>query len=238
MKKAIIIGATSGIGKELALMLAKENYIVGITGRRQGLLNELQQQHPSNFVVSNFDIAHTSSIPERMENLTKQLGGLDLLILCSGYGDINTKLLSDIESDTIDTNICGFTAIACWTYNYFQSQGKGHFAAITSIAGLRGGSFAPAYNASKAYQINYMEALRQKSNKGFKEIIITDIRPGFVNTAMAKGDGKFWMASAQKAAGQIIDAIHHQKKVVYVSKRWELIAVLLKVMPRWLYEKL
>ena len=238
MKRAIIIGATSGIGKELALLLIKKNYLVGITGRRKELLDKLHQQSLGNFIVSNFDISQTSSIGGELNSLVEQLGGLDLLILCSGYGDLNPKLNTDIELETVNTNVNGFTTIACWAHNYFITQDYGHFAAISSIAGLRGGRLAPAYNASKAFQINYLEALRQNLNKKFKKIYITDIRPGFVETAMAKGDKKFWVATPQKAAQQILSAIHKKKKVVYVTKRWELIAILLKIIPRSIYEKL
>ena len=238
MKRAIIIGATSGIGKELALLLIKENYLVGITGRRKELLDKLHQQLLGNFIVSSFDISQTSSIGGELNSLVEQLGGLDLLILCSGYGDLNPKLNTDIELETVNTNVNGFTTIACWAHKYFITQEYGHFAAISSIAGLRGGRLAPAYNASKAFQINYLEALRQNLNKKFKKIYITDIRPGFVETAMAKGDKKFWVATPQKAAQQILSAIHKKKKVVYVTKRWELIATLLKIIPRSIYEKL
>lgn len=237
-KKAIIVGATSGIGRELAVLLLERNYLVGITGRRSQNLNEVSNLYPQSIFTSQFDITETKTIVPSLNSLVRKLGGLDLLILSSGFGDINQDLKEKIEIDTVETNVAGFTSVAIWAYKFFEAQGFGHFATITSIAGLRGGKAAPAYNASKAFQINYLEGLRQKANKINGQIHITDIRPGFVDTAMAKADKKFWMASTGKAAKQILLAIEKKKTVVYVSKRWALIALLLKILPRSFFKKM
>lgn len=238
MRKAIIIGATSGIGKGLALKLAAQHDMVGITGRRTALLDELLSQHPTAFFKKTFDITDTDHIVEHLESLTKQLGGLDLLIISSGIGDFNHDLDIDIEKRTIDTNVTGFTCVADWAFNYFKDQQKGHLVAISSVAGLRGNSIAPAYNATKAFQINYLEGLRQKAAKLNSQIFVTDIRPGFVDTAMAKGEGQFWVASVDKAVDQILTAIKKKKKIVYVTKRWKLIGVILKMIPAKIYDSL
>ena len=238
MKKAIIIGATSGIGKGLAQKLANENYVVGITGRRSELLNELKSQNPNVFHPKTFDIIDTKKIVENLENLTKELGGLDLLIISSGTGDLNENLDYEIEKRTIETNITGFTCIANWAFNYFEDQKAGHLVAITSVGGLRGSRIAPAYNSSKAYQINYLEGLRQKAQKLKKPIFVTDIRPGFVDTAMAKGEGQFWVASVEKATSQIYNAIKRKKKIAYITKRWRFIGIILKRIPRQVYDRM
>lgn len=238
MQKAIVIGATSGIGKGLARLLAENGYKVGITGRRTELLESLKAENPETFVSSSFDITRTENIPQHLEELVNELGGLDLLVLSSGTGDLNKNLSFEKEKQTIDTNVSGFTAVADWTFNYFQQQKRGHFTAISSIAGLRGGRQAPAYNASKAYQISYLEALRQRAGHKKIPIVITDIRPGFVDTDMAKGEGMFWVASVDKAAKQIYDAIKGKKKIAYVSGRWKIIAGILKVLPGFFYEKM
>ena len=238
MKKAIVIGATSGLGKELARLLAENNYQVGITGRRTELLLALQKEKPDNFIYKSFDITDFNAIPTHLEGLIRELGGLDLLVLSSGMGELNDNLDFAIEQQTIDTNITGFTSVVNWTFNYFKKQNHGHLVAISSIAGLRGGRQAPAYNATKAYQINYLEALRQKANNLKIPITITDIRPGFVDTAMAKGEGKFWVAPVGKATQQIFDAIQQKKKIAYVTKRWHFIAIILKGIPTFLYDKM
>jgi short-subunit dehydrogenase len=236
MKKAIIVGASSGIGKGLAKLLVANNYIVGLTGRRTNLLNELKNENPNVYFFESFDITDTKIATEKLEILINKLGGLDLLIISSGTGFINENLDFDLEKQTIDTNVIGFTCVADWAFNYFKNQKFGHLVAISSIGGLRGSGQAPAYNATKAYQINYLEGLRQKSNKLKLPIYITDVRPGFVDTDMAKGEGQFWVSSVDKAAKQIIEAIKRKDKIVYVTKRWKLIALLLKRIPRQIYD--
>jgi len=230
MKKAIVIGASSGIGREIAIRLAAEGYLVGITGRRQELLTELSTKNPMVFVPQQMDITNLEDTVNQLNELVCKLGGLDLLVLSSGTGDINEMLNFEVEKRTIDTNVSGFTNIVDWAYKFFKNQHSGHLVAITSIAGLRGNASAPAYNATKAFQINYLEGLQQKANKQKIPIIITDIRPGFVDTDMAKGDGKFWVSTVEKASEQIVKAIHRKKKVVYVTKRWAIIALILRIM--------
>jgi short-subunit dehydrogenase len=238
MKKAIVLGASSGIGREIALLLAAEGYSVGITGRRFEMLTELSSKNQEVFIPQQMDISFLEDTVNLLNELVSKLGGMDLLVLSSGTGDINEMLNFDIEKRTIDTNVKGFTNIVDWAYQFFKNQNSGHLVAITSIAGLRGNGSAPAYNATKAFQINYLEGLRQKVHKQKIPIIITDIRPGFVDTDMAKGDGKFWVSTIEKASRQIVKAIHRKKKVVYVTKRWRIIALILRVLPRFIYDRM
>ena len=238
MKKVIIIGSTSGIGKGLAECFAANNYKVGITGRRKELLLELKDENPDAYLTKVIDVTDTSSSIQQLEELTNEIGGLDILVISSGIGEINEALDFEIEKQTIDTNILGFTSIADWTFNYFEKQQSGHLVVISSIGGIRGSRQAPAYNASKAYQINYTEGLRQKAAKLKIPIFITDILPGLVDTKMAKGEGLFWVMPLEKAVHQMYHAIIRKKKVVYVTKRWRLIAFVLKILPRGIYDKM
>ncbi len=238
MKKAIVIGATSGIGKGLARILADNNYKVGITGRRAELLQELKSEKPGSFYLKSLDVTDTKHVVEKLEELTTDLGGLDLLILSSGTGDINKNLDFEIEKQTINTNVLGFTQIAGWAFNYFEKQKSGHLIAISSIGGLRGTRLAPAYTASKAYQINYLEGLRQKATKLNEPIFVTDIRPGLVDTPMAKGDVLFWVMPVDKVVRQIYRAINRKNKVAYVTKRWRVMAAIIKRIPRPIYDRI
>ena len=238
MRKAIIVGATSGIGKELAKILAGKGYSVGITGRRLDLLKQLKSENPDKFTIKSFDISIPFENKNHLDSLVNELKGLDLLVISSGTGNSNAELDFKIEKETIDTNVSGVTEIADWAFNYFRNQGYGHLAVISSIAGLRGGRFAPAYGASKAFQINYFEGLRQKAKKLKLPITITDIRPGFVDTAMAKSENKFWVSSPQKAARQIFSALKSKKKITYITKRWILIAFIIKLLPKWIHERI
>lgn len=235
MKKIIIIGATSGIGRRLAELYAQEDYLIGIIGRRENLLQEICAQHKDKLFYQVCDITRTSSTIASLESLIKEMGGMDLLIISAGTGELNPELSYQLEEPTLLTNVIGFTNIADWGFRYFEQQMNGHLVSISSVGGIRGSGIAPAYNASKAFQINYMEGLRQKAAKSPASIFTTDIRPGFIDTAMAKGEGLFWVTSVDKAAKQIKKAISSRKKIAYISKRWKYVAALFKLIPSVVY---
>lgn len=235
-KKVIIIGATSGIGKELASIYASKEYFVGITGRRNDLLVSLQKKYPKNIVIECFDVTQKENIPH-LQSLIQQLDGLDILIYNSGVGEVSNELDWDIEKRTTDVNVNGFVEIVCYAFNYLANQGYGQIACTSSIASIRGNSHAPAYSASKAFESTYMEGLYFKAKKLKKDIAITDIQPGFVDTGLAIGDGKFWVAPPKKAAEQMYHAIKLKRKRVYITKRWWLIANILKFLPNFIYGK-
>ena len=232
------IGATSGIGKALFEKYAREDNRIGIVGRRANLLDELCQKYPSKTITAKADITNLEEIEQAINALHKELEYIDLAIVCSGIGDINATLEYNVERLTIDTNITGWTFVIDRLYNIFVQQGHGHLVAITSAGGFRGEPIAPAYSASKAYQINYMEALRKKAYKSGSQIYVTDIRPGLVNTAMVKGEGLFWVMPVEKLANEIITAIHKNKYKAYVTKRWHILAIINKNLPFALYKRM
>lgn len=238
MKKVIIIGATSGIGRELAKLYSINGYEVGITGRRTELLNSLASELQTETYKSTLDIQKTKETQLALEELIQKMNGVDLIIINAGTGHLNDNLDWEKEKDTINTNVLGFTAVANTAMHYFLKNGSGHLVGISSIASIRGSDIAPAYNASKAYISNYLEGLRIKASKKNKSITITDIRPGLVDTDMAQGEGLFWVMPPQKVAQQIFKAIETKKRKVYITKRWAMIAFLLKILPEWLYKKL
>jgi short-subunit dehydrogenase len=238
MKKVIIVGASSGIGKGLARLMANNQYVIGITGRRIKLLETLKKENKNAYITCYLDVTETDTIAGKLDNLVKQLGGMDVLIISAGTGEFNEELSFPKEKTTIETNINGFTAVADWGFNYFSKQASGQIVGITSIAGIRGGRSAPAYNASKSYQISYLEGLNQKAKQAKLNINITDVRPGFVDTDMAKGSGLFWVSSVEKASGQIFKSIERKDRVVYVTRRWRLVAWILKIIPGKLFERM
>jgi short-subunit dehydrogenase len=238
VKKAIIIGASSGIGRELSIILSRNGYTVCATSRRSDLLESLQSNlSPASFVCT-MDVSYTENAIEIFKTINDDLDGTDLVVISAGTGHLNPDLQWFKEKDTIDVNVAGFSAIAGAAYRHFTQQGSGHLVGISSLAALRGGGDAPAYNASKAFVSNYLQGLRHKITKLKIPIYITDIRPGFVNTAMAQGDGFFWVQSPEKAARQIFMAIQKKRKVAYITKRWRLIAWILKILPDAIYHKM
>jgi short chain dehydrogenase len=150
-------------------------------------LEALQQENPKVFVSKTLDLNDRPKAIAQLEALNAELGDFNLFIICAGIGEFNPNLDFEIEKRTIDTNVLGFTAVADWAFAYFQKQASGHLVGISSVGGLRGNRQAPAYNASKAFQINYMEGLRQKAQHLKSKILVTDIRPGLVATAKAMG---------------------------------------------------
>jgi short-subunit dehydrogenase len=238
MKKVIIIGASEGIGRELARLYAKEQFAVGIASRRAELLEQLKDELGGNIRIMPMDVSKTDEAKDKFNALVELMGGADIVVICAGTGYENPELKWELEETTIDVNVKGFTCIADAAFRYFVERKAGQLAGISSVAALRGSALCPAYNASKAYVSNYMEGLRCKAAKISRDIIVTDIKPGFVDTKMAQGENLFWVASPQKAAGQIAALISKGKTHGYVTKRWGLVAFLFRVMPDWLYRKL
>ena len=237
-KRILIIGATSGIGRALFERYASDSNRIGIIGRRTNLLDKLRQKHPDTTVTATADITKQDEMAEAIDILCAELKDIDLAIVCSGTGNINASLDYAVERPTIDTNVTGWTFVIDTLYHIFEQQGHGHLVAITSVGGLRGEPMAPAYSASKAYQINYMEALCKKAFKSGGHIKVTDIRPGLVDTAMAKGENLFWVMPVEKVANQIIVAIRKEKFKAYITKRWHVLAIINKNLPFMLYKRM
>lgn len=238
MKNAIVFGATSGIGKSLTEMLIKDGYKVAVTGRRIELLEELKNKHPNQILVKQNDIQDIENVEKVFNEIIEEFKTIDLVIQSSGVAYINPKLTWDKEEQSINTNVLGVTRLYILAYNLFRKQQFGHLVGISSIASIRGNRSAPVYFASKAYQKAYLESLyiKTKSIKS-KKVFITDIRPGFIDTAMALGEDLFWLVPLDKAVKQIYTAIKKKKRVAYISKRWRLVAWVLKLAPAWLLKK-
>ncbi|WP_159948899.1 SDR family NAD(P)-dependent oxidoreductase [Polaribacter septentrionalilitoris] len=238
MKNAIVFGATSGIGKSLTEFLVRDGYKVAITGRRLALLEELKAQFPNQISIKQNDIQNVDEVENVFKEIVSEFKTVDLIVQSSGVAFINPKFEWDKEEQSINTNVLGVTRLYTLAYNLFKAQQFGHLVGISSIASIRGNRSAPVYFAAKAYQKAYLESLYLKTKTiKSKKVFITDIRPGFVDTAMALGDGLFWVTPLEKASRQIYAAIKKKKRVAYISKRWRLIAGVLKVVPAWFLKK-
>jgi len=237
LKTAVIIGASSGIGRALAVTLSTDGYRVGIVARRTELLAQLSAELPGPSVIRTVDVSQPEQAIPLVRELIEELRDVELFIVNAGVGFENRPLAWEPERDTIAVNVLGFAAMVNVAVAHLEARGSGHLVGISSIAALRGNRAAPAYNASKAFVSNYLEGVRYRFNKLKLPVVVTDVQPGYVDTPMAKGN-LFWVASPQKAAGQIVDTIRARRHHVYVTRRWRLIAWLMKALPDMVFRRL
>ncbi|MBD3232070.1 SDR family NAD(P)-dependent oxidoreductase [Candidatus Dependentiae bacterium] len=230
-QKAIVIGATSGIGNALTKVLLEKGYIVGATGRRINLLDDLKNNYADIFYTKQMDITKTEDAIKSFNELVQKMNGVDVVVINAGVGFVNPDLDLDKELQTIAVNVTGFVAMANVAYKYFEQRKSGHLVGVSSIAGLISNSIVPAYSASKAFEINYLNSLRAKTCKDNLPITITEILPGFVDTKMINKEEAFWVATPEEAAKQIYGAIINKKNKAYITKRWALVAWVLKFIP-------
>jgi short-subunit dehydrogenase len=237
-KKAIIIGASSGIGQEVTLFLLEKGWTVGIAARRKDRLEEFLTIAPDRVFVDVIDVT-LADAPKELRHLIHTIGGMDLYFHASGIGSLNPKLKdASIELNTVKTNALGWTQMVGEAYRYFAEQGHGHIACITSIAGTKGLGPAPAYSATKAFQQNYLQALEQQAHQRKLNIHFTDIRPGFVRTALLKNSNAFPMQlSLRFVAKSILRAIHRNQHVIVIDWRWHIITAVWRRLPRWVWRR-
>mgnify|MGYP002622681212 CR=1 FL=1 len=236
-KRVVIVGASSGIGREVALLFLKAGWRVGVAARREENLKSLADQFPGQVVCRRIDVTDNGCV-EQLSLLVDKLGGMDLYFHSSGIGSQNTELEAEIENRTVDTNVVGFTKMVDYAFNYFRRRGHGQIGAISSIASTRGLGPAPSYSATKAYQSHYLEALAQLSHSRGLGITITDIRPGFVDTDLLAGDFHYPMKlKAEKVARAIFKALEKRKAVATIDWRYRLLVFFWKLLPAPLWRR-
>jgi NADP-dependent 3-hydroxy acid dehydrogenase YdfG len=233
MSKAIILGASSGIGLEVARLFIQRGWTVGVAARRLNLLQTIGAADVEQIDVTSADA------PEKLMQLVDRLGGMDLFFYASGIGKQNRELTPDIELATVETNGLGFTRMIGCAYRYFAQQGRGHIAAITSIAGTKGLGPAPAYSATKAMQNVYLQALEQQANARKLDIRFTDIRPGFVDTALLSGTFHYpMMLKPQAVAREIVSAIEHHKHIRVIDWKYRILTAVWRRIPRCIWRRI
>lgn len=237
-KRIIIIGATSGIGYEVAQIYIRRGYQVGLAGRRLERLEDIRKQDPERIHIQVLDVT-AKNAPDKLKELIDAVGGMDEFLLSSGVGHQNRRLDEDIEMATVQTNAIGFTQMVLAAHRYFRAHGGGHISVISSIAGTKGLGVAPSYSASKGYQNLYIDALAQLARMEKQAITFSDIRPGFVRTDLLK-DGRDYpiLMSPAYAAKRIAKAIDKRKRVAVIDWRYGMMVFFWKLIPRWMWERL
>ena len=230
MNKVLIIGGTSGIGRGLVDVYLKNGYIVGVVGRRTEILNQIKLTN-QNVFIETLDVCDIAKSSEVYNSLITSMKGIDIVINCSGWGEVNREFNNDIDLKTIQTNVIGFTQTMNFFTTYFLNKNNGVLVNISSIGGLRGGKFVGSYNSTKSYQIKFLESLSISFKKLKKDIQITDVRLGFVDTDMLKGKG-FWVSSVDHISNKIYKGVKSRKSVIYNDFRWFIISKLLRILPK------
>ena len=230
------MGATSGIGREVAMLLAKRGWSVGVAGRRTALLEEMKKNGIASHLAT-IDIT-SENAPRQLLTLISEMGGMNLYLHCSGTGWQNLALDFDKEMTTIETNATGFTRMVNVAFTYFKEHGGGHIAVISSIAGTKGLGAAPAYSATKRFQNTYIDALAQLAHMQHLNISFTDIRPGFVDTALISGSHFPMKMDVTPVAESIVKAIERHKRIIVIDWRYRLLTRLWQLLPRWIWERM
>ncbi len=246
-RKAIVTGATSGIGMEVAKLLAERGWQVGIAGRRIERLKELKRSHEGIVCYRQIDVTSPDA-PQMLRHLIDELGGMDLYFHSSGIGWQNNSLDIDKELKTVETNGTGFVRMVDTAFNWFAEHKKvqetagepsrHRIACITSIAGTKGLGAAPAYSATKRFQSHYLECLCQQARMRHLDISITDIRPGFVKTDLIAGSHYPLQLDASGVAKSIVQAIENGKDVKVIDWRYAILVRLWRLIPRWLWTRM
>lgn len=236
-KKIIIMGASSGIGYELARIYIAQGWIVALAARRIEPLEKLQTMAPDRVFIAQIDITKEDA-EKKIQTLYHTLGNVDLYLHVSGVGWENTQLNPAIEQQTALTNVMGFTMCIDTIFHLMCKQKKGHIAAISSIAGTKGLGPSAAYSATKAYQNTYMEALEQLVCNLKLNIQFTDIRPGFVDTPLLDKVRYPMMMQPADVANAIVKGIEKNRHILVIDWRYCLLTKLWRLMPRCLWRHL
>lgn len=244
MKKILIMGATSGMGRRIATDFAHMGWRVGAAGRDEEALRKLSVLYPDSIVTERIDITH-DDCPTRMLRLIDRMEGMDVLLQASGVMHENPELNLRREVTTLETNVVGFARVMATAYRYFRDLQRttgdvgGRIAAITSVASTRGIGPLASYSASKRFQRTYLEALEQLARKQKVHVDFTEIRPGWVRTPLVDDHRDYPMIMTLDYAVPLVEAaILKGKRVATVDWRWRLLCALWGALPRELYVKL
>ncbi len=247
--RALVVGASSGMGQELVRQLAGSGWAVCAVARRTDKLNALAEQVSASSplspkfpvgpvtVVTN-DVTQTDATDAAFQVAVESLGGLDLMIFAAGtmptVGREEYNTAKDLR--ILDTNLLGAVAWCNATARLFASQRSGTLVGISSIAGARGRKGNPVYGASKAGLDHYLEALRNRLSE--VGVHVCTIKPGFVQTPMTAHLNLDGAISASEAARQILKAAESRANTRYVPWRWALVATVVKSIPSFIFKRL
>ncbi len=245
-RRAIVIGASDGIGAALARRLAREGYLLALLARRADRLDSLcreinQSSGEARARGYPHDVAEYEKVPPLLRRIVADLGGLDLVVFVAGLNDPPggiDKYDFDNDRRMVEVNLIGAMAWLNPVAEMFQSAGAGQIVGVGSVAGDRGRVANPGYNTSKAGLATYLEALRNRLTRGGVNVLT--VKPGFVKTEMlktAQGATPFAIP-AERAAEDIWEAIQKRKQVIYTAPIWRWIMLAIQHTPSFIFRRL
>lgn len=242
-KRALIVGASSGMGEELARLLAREGCQVALVARRADELariaGEINATGAGKALFYAHDVREYECVPALFQKIALDLGGLDAVFYVAGVQPRIAPDEYDFEKDrlTIEVNVLGAVAWLNEAAQRFARAGAGTIVGISSVAGDRGRRGYPVYCTSKAAMNTYLEALRNRIGR-FGVSVVT-VKPGPVDTPMTKGMDKLPMLiSPQQAAASILAAAKRGVHTAYIPGKWRLVMWILRSIPSFLFKKL
>jgi len=239
-RRALVIGASSGLGAALTRQLVARRYRVAAVARREVELATLRDRLPAGAVCPYVhDVTETAQVPLLFDQITRDLGGLDLIIYAAAVQPPVAAHEYDFDKDEamLRTNLLGAVAWLNQAAQRFERGRGGHIVGVSSIAGDRGRVGSPVYNTSKAGLDTYLEALRNRLSR--HGVTVTTIKPGFIDTELLKNAARtFWVVSADEAAALTLDAIDRRRQVAYVPPRWRLVSLVVRAMPSVIFRRL
>lgn len=243
-RRAIVVGASSGIGEAIARELAAAGSRVALLGRReselQRVVRAIRESGKGEAYAHPHDVANFAEVPELFDAIVDELDGLDMIVYAAGYmPDIAEGEYSFAKDKAVmDVNLLGAIAWMNPAAAHFEAQRRGTIAGISSIAGERGRRGNPAYCTAKSALSTYLESLRNRLAR--YGVNVVTIKPGFVDTAMTKGKkGLFWLISPEKAAMASMKLIRRGTGAEgFIPMRWSLVAMVVRNIPSFVFRKM
>jgi len=232
-----ITGASSGIGKALAIKFAQEGWIVAISARREELLKEISKSQ-KNISYFPLDVTDSEKCKLVFEEIKKKLGDIDISVFSTGIHDPKSEKTLNIDKvkKIMEVNFFGTVNSINSVYEYYKSRKSGHISIVSSVAGYRGLPAAGAYCASKSALSSFAESLYFDLKR--YNVRVSLVSPGFIKTPMTdKNDFPMPMIkSAEFAAEQMFKGLTKSKSFeIHFPKSFTAIMKVLKVIPNGLY---
>jgi short-subunit dehydrogenase len=242
--RAVVVGASSGIGEAMAHKLAQEGYKIALLARRREALDDIckdinQQFGKTTTVAYQHDVTRYDEVPALFQQVLRDLKHIDVFVYVAGM--MHKVGFSEYdfnkEKEMVEVNLLGGMAWLGQAATLFERMGRGYLVGISSVAADRGRVGNPAYNTAKAGLSTYLEALRNRLTRSGVHVLT--VKPGFVQTELLKNARvTFGVISPQKAANDIWRAIRKRRQVIYTPRWWRLIMLIIQHIPSFIFRRL